>query len=179
MATRLHHCIVTFSSNALLALSVGIELVSSSARVTSVKYQQPLRVTDIRTQRSDPLFFREVFPYGQLLFCERPNPLILDGSVSELNTMAMTGYLWKSNSLDCYYCNIVRRGWKCIAWTSRDSGSWSILTAARLGSAAFLGNPWQWTDICAAVSFHSPHTFASSSPRHLSLSLISRCMALR
>ena len=41
---------------ALLALSVGIDLVSSSARVTSVKSQQGVLVTDIRTQLSDPRF---------------------------------------------------------------------------------------------------------------------------
>ena len=49
LATRLHHCIATFSWIARLALSVGIELLSSSARVTSVKsakggllsYRQP------------------------------------------------------------------------------------------------------------------------------------------
>ena len=55
LATRLHHCIATLPWIALLALSVGIELVSSSARVTSVKSQKRLVwVTDIRTQRSDP-----------------------------------------------------------------------------------------------------------------------------
>ena len=40
LATRLHHCIATLPWIALLALSVSIELVSSSARVTSVKSQQ-------------------------------------------------------------------------------------------------------------------------------------------
>ena len=56
LATRLHHCIATLPSIALLALSVGIELVSSSARVTSVKSQQGVSLTHslthyIRTQR--------------------------------------------------------------------------------------------------------------------------------
>ena len=37
-------CIVTLPCIALLALSISIELVSSSARVTSVKFQQGLRV---------------------------------------------------------------------------------------------------------------------------------------
>ena len=52
-ATRLHHCncIATFSWIAHLALSVGIEMVSSSARVTSVKSW-----TDRQTQRSDPRY---------------------------------------------------------------------------------------------------------------------------
>ena len=55
LASRLHHCIDTLPWIALLALSVSIELVSSSARVTSVtKVAQS--VTDIRTQRSDPRF---------------------------------------------------------------------------------------------------------------------------
>ena len=38
---------------ALLALSVSIDLVSSSARFTSVKFQKPLSVTENRTHRSD------------------------------------------------------------------------------------------------------------------------------
>ena len=46
LATRLHHCIATLPSIALLALSVSIELVSSSARVTSVKSYKPLVVSD-------------------------------------------------------------------------------------------------------------------------------------
>ena len=49
--------IATLPWIALLALSVSIELVSSSARVTSVKFQQGVvlthSLTDIRTQRSD------------------------------------------------------------------------------------------------------------------------------
>ena len=49
-------CIATLPWIALLALSVSIELVSSSARVTSVKFQQGGSRTDIRTQRSDPRF---------------------------------------------------------------------------------------------------------------------------
>ena len=40
---QVKHC---QSCVALLALSVTIELVSSSARVTSVKFQQPLGLTD-------------------------------------------------------------------------------------------------------------------------------------
>ena len=46
LATRLHHCIATLPWIALLALSVSIELVSSSARVTSVKSYKPLVVSD-------------------------------------------------------------------------------------------------------------------------------------
>ena len=44
--------------NALLALSVSIELVSLSARVTSVKFQQNVRdkQTEIGTHRSDPRY---------------------------------------------------------------------------------------------------------------------------
>ena len=49
LATRLHHCIATLPWIALLALSVSIELVSSSARVTSVKSTQPLGVCLWRT----------------------------------------------------------------------------------------------------------------------------------
>ena len=53
-------CIATLPWIALLALSVSIELVSSSARVTSVKSTQGLSLThwrtDIRTQRSEPRF---------------------------------------------------------------------------------------------------------------------------
>ena len=53
-------CIATLPGIALLTLSVGIDLVSSSARVTSVKSQQGVSLsdgqTDIRTQRSDPRF---------------------------------------------------------------------------------------------------------------------------
>ena len=41
---------------ALLALSVSFELASSSARVASVKSQQGVGGSDIRTQRSDPRF---------------------------------------------------------------------------------------------------------------------------
>ena len=37
-----HACIATLPGIALLALSVGIDLVSSSARVTSVKFQKHL-----------------------------------------------------------------------------------------------------------------------------------------
>ena len=48
-------CIATLPWIALLALSVSIELVSSSARVTSVKSTQGLGVrSDIRTHKSDP-----------------------------------------------------------------------------------------------------------------------------
>ena len=46
LATRLHHCIATLPWIALLALSVSIELVSSSARVTSVKSTKGVFVTD-------------------------------------------------------------------------------------------------------------------------------------
>ena len=46
LATRLHHCIATLPWIALLALSVSIELVSSSARVTSVKSYKRLVVCD-------------------------------------------------------------------------------------------------------------------------------------
>ena len=58
LTTRWHHlhylqiwppgciiCIATLPRIALLALSVGIQLVSSSARVASVKSQQGLRLT--------------------------------------------------------------------------------------------------------------------------------------
>ena len=45
LATRLHQCIATLPWIALLALSVGIELVSSLARVTSVKFQQGVVLT--------------------------------------------------------------------------------------------------------------------------------------
>ena len=54
LATRLHHCIATFPWIALLALSVGIELASSSARVTSVKSQQPLGRTDRHPDPKSP-----------------------------------------------------------------------------------------------------------------------------
>ena len=40
-------CVATLPWIALLALSVSIELVSSSARFTSVKFQQPLFVSDL------------------------------------------------------------------------------------------------------------------------------------
>ena len=46
LATRLHHCIATLPWIALLALSVSIELVSSSARVTSVKFHKGVLVSD-------------------------------------------------------------------------------------------------------------------------------------
>ena len=46
-------CIATLLWIVLLALSVSIDLVSSSARVTSVKSTQPPSVRDTRTQRSD------------------------------------------------------------------------------------------------------------------------------
>ena len=39
---------------ALLSVSVGIELLSSSARVTSVKSQQGVGVRETRTHRLDP-----------------------------------------------------------------------------------------------------------------------------
>ena len=44
LATRLHHCIATLPWIALLALSVSIELISSLARVTSVKSYKRLGV---------------------------------------------------------------------------------------------------------------------------------------
>ena len=56
LATSLYHCSATLSWIALLALSVGIELVSPLARVTSVKFHKGVLVTDIRTQLSDPRF---------------------------------------------------------------------------------------------------------------------------
>ena len=46
-------CIAILPLITLLALSVSFELVSSSARVASVKYQQGLVLSDIQTQRSD------------------------------------------------------------------------------------------------------------------------------
>ena len=46
LATRLHQCIATLPWIALLALSVGIELVSSLARVTSVKSSQSLGLSN-------------------------------------------------------------------------------------------------------------------------------------
>ena len=46
-------CIATLPWNAL-ALSVSIELVFSSARVTSVKSQQGVGVRETRTHRLDP-----------------------------------------------------------------------------------------------------------------------------
>ena len=42
-------CIATLPWVALLTLSVSIELVSSSARVTSVKFQKGVRRTDRQT----------------------------------------------------------------------------------------------------------------------------------
>ena len=42
-------CIATLPWNVLLALSVSIGLVSSSARVTSVKFQKPLSVCQFET----------------------------------------------------------------------------------------------------------------------------------
>ena len=45
--------IATFPWIALLALSVSIEFVSSSARVTSVKFQQGLSLREARIHRSD------------------------------------------------------------------------------------------------------------------------------
>ena len=46
LATRLIHCIVTLPWITLLALSLSIELVSSSARVTSVKFHKGVGQTD-------------------------------------------------------------------------------------------------------------------------------------
>ena len=46
LASRLHHCIATLPWIALLALSVSIELVSSTARVTSVKSHKGGSVSD-------------------------------------------------------------------------------------------------------------------------------------
>ena len=46
-------CIAILPIIAIVASSVGIELVSSSARVTSAKSAKPLGRTDIRTHRSD------------------------------------------------------------------------------------------------------------------------------
>ena len=48
-------CIATVPLIALFALSVGIDLVSSSARITSVKSQKGVSVTDNRTQRTPGL----------------------------------------------------------------------------------------------------------------------------
>ena len=47
-------CIATLPRIALLTSSAGVELLSSSARVTSVKSAKPLGWSDIRTHRSDP-----------------------------------------------------------------------------------------------------------------------------
>ena len=52
-------CVYPIDWNALLALSLSIELVSSSARVTSVKSAQRScthSVRDTRTRRSDPRY---------------------------------------------------------------------------------------------------------------------------
>ena len=49
-------CIDILPCIALLALSVSIDLVSSPARVNSVKFQKGVGVCDIRNQRSDPRF---------------------------------------------------------------------------------------------------------------------------
>ena len=54
-------CVYPIDWNALLALSLSIELVSSSARVTSVKSAQRScthSVRDTRTRRSDPRYTR-------------------------------------------------------------------------------------------------------------------------
>ena len=57
-------CIATLPGIALLALSVIIGLVTSSARVTSVKSAKGVSaVTDIRTHRSDPRFTWVPEPY--------------------------------------------------------------------------------------------------------------------
>ena len=47
-------CIATLPMITLSTSSVGIELLSSSARVTSVKFQKPLGVRETWTHRSDP-----------------------------------------------------------------------------------------------------------------------------
>ena len=52
LATRLSH-IATLPWNAFLSLLVSIQFVSSSAGVTSVKFQQRLLVTENQTHRSD------------------------------------------------------------------------------------------------------------------------------
>ena len=55
-------CIATLPWIALLALSVGIELVSSSTRVTSVKSQQGVSRTDRRTDgQMDPKIGPQVY----------------------------------------------------------------------------------------------------------------------
>ena len=79
---------------ALLALSVSVELVSSSARVTSVKSQQALSLTsrhidrtpgipgsdkksfrrlklDARVNRADTILYRLIIPNKRSIYCER------------------------------------------------------------------------------------------------------------
>ena len=49
-------CIANLPSISLLASSVGNELLSSSARITSVESAKGLLVSDIQTHRSDPRY---------------------------------------------------------------------------------------------------------------------------
>ena len=81
LATRLHHCIATLPWIALLALSVSIELVSSSARVTSVKSYTtswsdgqtsgpkdrtpPLHQGQLRGVVGNPTMWQEIPPHGK------------------------------------------------------------------------------------------------------------------
>ena len=62
LATRMRNLRSTLPWIALLALSVSIDLVSSSARVTSVKFQKHLVLTDGRTDgHPDPKIGPQVY----------------------------------------------------------------------------------------------------------------------
>ena len=63
-------CIATLPWIALLALSVSMELVSSSAKVTSVEFWKGIVCTDTRTHRSDPRYMMKSY-HGRYMLANK------------------------------------------------------------------------------------------------------------
>ena len=79
---------------ALLALSVSIDLVSSSARITSVKFQKHDSVTDIRTQRSDQGHLGPIKMKTHIGVCLKGRYPEYDGFTCMNIYWGQKGYIW-------------------------------------------------------------------------------------
>ena len=98
-------CIATLPWIVLLTLSVSIELVSSSARVTSAKFQQHSSLThllrDNQTHRSDQVYLGPIktsFAYFMYLCRTCQGPFLEGGGAFEGEFMVLYAWIYKGRN---------------------------------------------------------------------------------
>ena len=100
-----YNCIATLPWIVLLTLSVSIELVSSSARVTSAKFQQHSSLThllrDNQTHRSDQVYLGPIktpFAYFMYLCRTCQGPFLEGGGAFEGEFMVLYAWIYKGRN---------------------------------------------------------------------------------